>query len=78
MLLDLDRKIIHYLVNVFKDFTIFSPLLPTGMSTKSFSMVKGEKRSDREKAVRSIDQLLLILLLLLLNAVSSEFALRFL
>lgn len=41
-------------------------------------MVKGEKRRDGEKAMKSVDQLLLILLLLLSNAVSSEFALRLL
>lgn len=41
-------------------------------------MVKGEKPGDRENAVKTVDQLLLTLLLLLLNVVSSEFALRLL
>lgn len=41
-------------------------------------MVKGGKRGYRENAMKPVDQLLLILLLLFLNAVSSEFALRLL
>lgn len=62
----------------FHHLVFFPPLLPTGMSTKFFLMVKGEQREDKENATKPDDQLLLILLLLLLNAMSSEFALRLL